>query len=316
MPVITSSAEEAVVSAWLVDEGGRVRAGQLIAEVLAEKVAMEVYASADGIVRGLVAINQPVLQGTPMCRIEEAIDIAVERVAASPAARRLASELGIDLKQVRGSSPGGRITEADVRAATVGDDGAVMSGLRAVIARNMRQSHSLTAPVTITTTADVTDTLPAGSVTAWVVQAVADTLPRHPNLNGQRDGDRYVRVETPRISVAVQTDEGLLAPVLKNPGGKRLEELAEEIAELAARARGKHLDPGDLEGGTFTVTNLGGFGIDAFTPLINLPQVAVLGVGDARAVPSFDAEGAVVRRRRIVLSLTLDHAFIDGAPAA
>jgi pyruvate dehydrogenase E2 component (dihydrolipoamide acetyltransferase) len=191
-----------------------------------------------------------------------------------------------------------------------------MSGLRAVIARNMRRSHTVTAPVTITTTADVTDTLPAGSITAWVVQAVAHTLPYHPHLNGQRDGDRYAVAQTPRISVAVQTDEGLVAPVLHNPAGQDLEQIAGELAELAAKARGKQLQPGDLEGGTFTVTNLGGFGIDAFTPLINLPQVAVLGVGAARAVPGFDPEGSVVRRRHMVLSLTFDHAFIDGTPAA
>lgn len=335
MPVITDEGEDAVVTAWMVDEGSRVREGQLIAEVQGEKVAVDVEAPADGVVTDLVAINQPVPQGMPICRIAEAGESppppaapepdakgptsapSSSPVAASPAAKRLARELGVDIGTLEGSGPGGRITESDVRSAAeegAPKEGEEMVGLRAVIARNMRQSHSSTAPVTLNTVADVTDRLPP-EITAWIVRSVAVCLAEHPELNGTREGDRYRPATTTAISLAIQTDAGLVAPVVMDPAAYSVEALHEDIAELAERARSRRLDASDYEGGTFSVTNLGAYGIDHFTPIINLPQVAILGVGAAREVPVV-REGAVEVRRMLSLSLTFDHAFVDGAPAA
>ncbi len=343
MPVIDVEGEEAVVTAWLVDEGTRVKPAQLIAEVQAEKVSVDVEAPAAGVVRGLVPINQPVAQGSSICRIEEDSEevvaptpppsatsqpsgapAAAPPVAASPAARRLARELGISLERVSGSGPGGRITESDVRAAAgpsgggagteVSGSGEAMAGLRAVIARNMRQSHAVTAPVTITTTADVTGRVP-DRITAWVVKAVALALEKHPYMNGVRQGDIFRPAEVTGISLAIQTDQGLVAPVIRDPGSKGLRDLAQEITSLAEKARARSLGTADYEGGTFSVTNLGGYGVDAFTPIINLPQMAILGVGAIRTVVGF-IDDRVVPMRKVVLSLTFDHAFIDGAPAA
>jgi pyruvate dehydrogenase E2 component (dihydrolipoamide acetyltransferase) len=334
MPVITDFGDEGVVTAWFVDEGGRVEADQLIAEVQAEKVAQDVHAPGAGIVRGLVAFNEPVPQGSPICMlfgvneapapIAATSDSAAEpptaetsRVIASPSAKRVARELGVDLTTVTGTGPAGRITEADVRSALdpVEPGATDMGGLRAVIARNMRRSVQETAPVTLTTTADVTDTA-SSHITAWVVGAVAVALGDHHWLNGTREGDQFTVAETAHVAIAIQTEDGLVAPVVRDPAASSLEDIAAEISRLADRARSRELASTDYEGGTFTVTSLGSFGVDAFTPIINLPQVASLGVGALRTVPRFDEVGAVVPRRLMTLSLTFDHAFVDGAPAA
>lgn len=332
MPLLGEEGEEGVVTAWMVDEGGRVDAGQLLATVQVEKVSGDVTAPVSGVVRGRVDLNEPVSPGAVICAIvpdDEPSPAPApgpatstpaprsDRVAASPSAKRVARELGIDLEMVEGSGPGGRITEADVRAATPAGfgGGGELSGLRAVIARNMRESARVTAPVTLTTTVDVTNSLP-DRVTARIVQAVAMALVDHPMLNGTREGDRFIAGGSPHIALAIQTDDGLVAPVVRRPAGRSLEDLAGVVVEVAERARSGGLSAADFRGGTFTVTNLGGYGIEAFTPIINLPQVAILGVGVVRTVPGFDEAGSIVPRREMVLSLTFDHAFVDGAPAA
>ena len=331
MPLLSEDDEEGIVTAWMVDAGSHVEAHELIATIQVEKVAADVEAPVSGIVRGLVDLNDPVRQGATICTIydigeEESPGAIVGsesgpsrepvRLLASPSARRVAREHGIDLATVEGSGPGGRITQDDVAAAAAGRTaGEELTGLRAVIARNMRESVHTTAPVTITMTFDVTDSLP-DRITARIVKATAVALMRHGILNGTREGDRFVPGGSPNIALAIQTDDGLVAPVVRGPANRSLEDVAGEVDMLAQRARSKLLSAEDYQGGTFTVTNLGPFGVGAFTPIINLPQIAILGVGDIRVVPGFDAHGAVVPRREMIMSLTFDHAFVDGAPAA
>ena len=332
MPVITGEGEDGVVTAWFVEEGAPVVEDQLIAEVQAEKVSAEVHAPAAGTVHGLVAINEPVPQGAAICRITEATSASTagtspprpapaqvgnteaDVIRASPAAKRLARELGIDLARVRGTGPGGRITEADVSAAAP-SEGEELGGLRAVIARRMRESHRDTAAVTLTTVADVTD-VPTEHFTARILIAVAGALRRHPALNGTRDGDRFIPATDPVVAAAVQTDEGLVAPIVPGVATGSVPEVAASLEAAARRARTGALTTDDLAGATFTVTNLGSYGIDAFTPIINPPQIAILGVGAIRTRPAFDDGGAVVPARQVTFSLTFDHAFVDGAPAA
>jgi pyruvate dehydrogenase E2 component (dihydrolipoamide acetyltransferase) len=334
MPVLTEPGEDGVVTAWLVDEGGRCEAGQLIAEIQVEKVAEQIYAEEAGAVVGLVPINSPVPQGEPICRIvafEEAMATIPASAAGpaqasampapvkpvSPAARRLARELGVDLAAVTGTGPGGRVTEGDVRKAGGPRPPELtgMTGLRAVIARNMRKGHLETAPVTLTMDVELERGAPE-HMTAAVIKAVSVALREHPALNGTRDGDVFTPAASANISVAVQTDDGLVSPVVRSAGDRSVEEIHEEIQGLADRARNRQLAMTDHEGGTFTVTNLGSYGVDGFTPIINLPQVAVLGVGALRTVPVFSPEGQVVQGTRLWLSLTFDHSFVDGAPAA
>ncbi|HHC08672.1 MAG TPA: hypothetical protein ENK55_08135 [Actinobacteria bacterium] len=321
MPVITEAGEDAVVTAWFVDEGGSVAEDQLLAEVQAEKVSSEVRAPVAGRVYGLVAINEPVPQGSPICRIEETgapkeptATPEPRVVRASPAAKRLARELGIDLTTVRGSGPGGRITEADVRAAApeVGEE---RTGFRAVIARRLRESLRETAPVTLFRTEAIGD-VPTEGFTARVLAAAARALRRHPRLNGTRDGDRFVPADEPVVAVAVQTDDGLVAPIVPGAATGTLPEVEAALEEVARRARERRLTTEDLTGATFTVTNLGPYGIDGFTPIIDPPQLAILGVGAIRTRPGFDRSGSLVPVREVTFSLTFDHAFVDGAPAA
>jgi pyruvate dehydrogenase E2 component (dihydrolipoamide acetyltransferase) len=157
---------------------------------------------------------------------------------------------------------------------------------------------------------------PPSQITATMVKNVAQVLARHPHLNGHRAGDQFVPAKVANVAVAIQTEQGLVAPVVRNPAGQTVEEVASAITELAVRADMKTLTAEDFVDATFTITNLGAFGIDGFTPIINLPQVATLGVGALRQVPAFDESGVVVARYQMVLSLTFDHAFVDGAPAA
>ena len=328
MPVVTEAGEDAVITAWFVDEGQACQANQLIAEVQAEKVAAEVLAPVAGYVVNRVAIGDPVAQGSPICQITGTAGSAsgpepapaaetaageVPAIRASPAAKRLGRELGVDLTAVVGSGPGGRITEEDVRGRAVAAPG--FRGLRAVIARNMRESHAATAPVTLLRTVDFGSDMPT-NISAAVVKATAVTLRAHPEFNGTRTGDTFSPAAAVNVAVAVQTDEGLVAPVIAHADTLTTVELADAIKDLAARARSKTLTAADYEGGTFTVTNLGGLGVEGFTPIINLPQVAILGVGASRRVPAFDADGTVVAGHQMMLSLTFDHAFVDGAPAA
>lgn len=328
MPVISSVGDDAVVTAWFVDDGQACTAGQLIAEVQAEKVSQEIEAPEAGFVVNRVAIGDPVQQGDPICQVVESVEAseaasasgpetppspAAPTVRASPAAKRVARELGVDLASIHGSGPGGRITEDDVRSA--GAEPLGMTGLRAAVARNMRRSHAETAPVTLFMNARLGSQLPE-RLTASVVKTVAEVLADHPDLNGTREGDVFTGSPVANIAVAIQTDDGLVAPVVHDPASRTLEDVAHAISDLAERARSRRLESKDFEGGTFSVSNLGSYGIEGFTPIISLPQVAILGVGAARAVPVLTDHGNVAAGHEMMLSLTFDHAFVDGAPAA
>lgn len=333
MPVVTTAGEEAVVTAWFVEEGQACHKGQLIAETQAEKTAIDIEAPADGFVVDLVAIGDPVPQGDPICRVVETAETAEEVEAqevatvsssptpaplrASPAAKRVARELGVELAGVAGSGPEGRITEADVRAkiTPTAPSGSTMSRLRAVIARNMRRSHLETAPVTLFSTVDMGEQSPR-QITATIMKALATTLPDHPHLNGRRAGDSFTPSDHIDLSVAIQTDAGLVAPVVHDVGSMTVDEVSSAVRLLADKARAGSLTVTDYEGGSFTITNLGSYGVDGFTPIINFPQMAILGVGAVRQVPRVTTDGGIGISHQLVLSLTFDHAFVDGAPAA
>jgi pyruvate dehydrogenase E2 component (dihydrolipoamide acetyltransferase) len=190
----------------------------------------------------------------------------------------VARDLGVDISAVAGTGPGGRITEGDVRTA-VGPAGTETSGLRAVIARNMLRSSTETAAVTLHSTVDLGEAAPSHIVGRGRDPAA------HP-LNGQREGGIFVPADVTHVAVAIQTDDGLIAPVVRDTapvGGRHLR----AIRDLAARATAAILTTEDFAGGTFTVTNLGAYGVDGFTPIINLPG-GHPGVGAVRLVPGLD----------------------------
>jgi pyruvate dehydrogenase E2 component (dihydrolipoamide acetyltransferase) len=249
--------------------------------------------------------------------------------AASPRARRVAAELRVDWTALRGSGRTGRIVERDVRAAIAHRPSAV----RQLIGERMSASARTTASVTLTTEADATELVrvraalqaaaraagaAAPSYTDCLVKLVAVGLLEHPALNASLDGDRLVHHPAVHVGVAVDTPRGLLACVLRDVPAKSLQVLAAESAALIAQARAGTVSPDALRGGTFTVSNLGAWDIDAFTPIINLPECAILGVGRivARAVVVDEAAGLIAARKMMALSLTFDHRVVDGAPAA
>lgn len=259
--------------------------------------------------------------------------VRASRHRASPRARRVARELGLDCDKIAGSGTQGRVREQDVRAAAGAQSSPMMPAARPrrSIAERMLASHRETAPVTLTITVDATnlvslrtqfkstaDAQPAPAYTDFAAKLVALALRQHPLLAAQWHGDR---IELPPsddvdIGIAVDTPQGLLVPVLRRVRATPLLELAAQSRELFERARGGRVQQQDLEGGVFTISSLGGFGIEAFTPLINYPQCAILGLGAIRRLPACGSDGQFVAREMMTLSLTFDHRIVDGAPAA
>ncbi|MGH2461498.1 MAG: dihydrolipoamide acetyltransferase family protein [Chloroflexota bacterium] len=208
-----------------------------------------------------------------------------------------------------------------------------MSGVRRIIARRMAESARTVAPVTLTTEADATDLAAlrnrmkderAGtdevvpSYNDLLVKIVAVALGDHPRLNASLADDAIVEHPTVNVGIAVDTERGLLVPVVRGVGDKSIHQIAVESSRLIERARSSKISADELDGGTFTITNLGPFEIDTFTPMINLPECAILGVGRivARPVVVDDASERIAVRKRLALSLTFDHRVVDGAPAA
>ncbi|MGC8641593.1 MAG: dihydrolipoamide acetyltransferase family protein [Isosphaeraceae bacterium] len=281
-----------------------------------------------------------------------AVAAPVAVATSSPRARRKARELGIDWTTIAGTGRTGRVRERDVLAAAAkggstpppsspavsaaaGGDFEVLpiDATRRTIAERMMQGAHGTAPVTLTTSVDATNlvnlrqqfkavTAEQGGPDARsvgyleiVVKLTAIALERHPILGARWDGDRILIHRNVHIGIAVDTDVGLLVPVIRDVPRMTLREVAARAQDLAARARNRGLKVEELQGGTFTITNLGAYDIETFTPIINVPQCAVLGMGRIVRQPSA-LERHVVLRDRLTLSLTFDHRIVDGAPAA
>ena len=256
------------------------------------------------------------------------------RIDATPLARRMAEEEGLDLAQMQGTGPGGRITEDDLLRALEGraPAGAIppralpFTGMRQAIAETMVGSLQSMAQLTLTSHADVTalaglrDKLRQRweariSYTDLIVKAVAAALRDHPLLNSTLMGEKIVLQDEINIGVAVALDQGLIVPVVREADQKSILEIHRALRDLAERARGDQLTVDEVTGGTFTVTNLGMYRVDAFTPIVNPPEVAILGVGQIGEHLAL-ADGQVTARSRMALSLTIDHRVVDGAPGA
>jgi pyruvate dehydrogenase E2 component (dihydrolipoamide acetyltransferase) len=271
-------------------------------------------------------------------------------VPAGPATRRLARELGVDLHQVPGSAPGGRVTQDDIKAyvrelatgKAVRGPGVQPSlpdfarwgpiepqpldGVRRKTAEQVSLAWSVVPHVTQHDQADITDLDafrrqqqggPKLTVTAFALKAAAIALRQFPQFNSSLDwaAGQLVFKRYYHIGVAVDTDRGLLVPVLRDVDRKSIHELAEELAAVAERARQKKLSMEEMRGGTFTITNLGGIGGTGFSPIVNYPEVAILGLSRSRLQPVV-RDGQILPRLLLPLSLSYDHRVIDGADAA
>lgn len=337
MPKLGLTSKSATLVAWQVQPGDSVTRGTVLCAVETEKTQVDVQSPAAGTVLELcVAEGVELAVGADLLRLRVAPGDAAtpapaaDRIRATPAARRLARELGVDLAAIS-SSPGGVIEAEDVKAAAAGPPEpeapppatgwrrVPLSPMRRAIAAAMRQSAGETAPVTLTREVQCAALLARlgddATITDALVRAVALALGDHPDLHAQWDGDALLYPDAAHVSLAVALPGGLVAPVLRHPAAKDLGQLAAERRTLVERARAGRLTPDDLAGGTITLSNLGMYGVDAFTPIITLPQAAVLGVG--RILPRPVAEGSqIVLRPTLTLSLTFDHRSVDGATAA
>lgn len=413
IPKLGMAMREATVVKWLKGDGEAVTQGEPIVEIESEKINFHVEAPTSGVLHhlaregetgpvgaplGLIAAPGETVTGNgqPVGAIEaptEAysppptptailVPASVSVIVASPAARRLARERGVDLQQVRGTGPGGRIVENDIllfleahkeprispvakkvaqsagvdvtHVSGTGPHGRIVRedverviqqgeaasgehpnkakpsptesfiGMRSAIARRMVASLQAMAQVTLFTECDVTELVHLReylrrefdlTYTDLIIQATARALEKHPRLNASLDGDQIYLHEDIHIGMAVALDEGLIVPVVRDANRKTLRDIARETKDLAERARKGMLVMDEVSGATFSVTNLGRYGIDGFTPIINPPEVAILGIGRILEKPAA-YHGSVALRQMVTLSLTHDHRLVDGAPAA
>lgn len=272
-------------------------------------------------------------------------------VKASPLARRLAAEMRLDLSKIAGSGPGGRIVKRDLQAyleapqraaaaaaapapaavplaPPAGDQEVPLSRLRAAIGRRMVEAKQQAPHFYVTREYDVgplldlrrqiNDLLPEGeklSLNDFIVKAAALTLRQFPNLNASYQGDKVVRFGEINIGVAVAVPEGLLTVVCRQADRKPLRQIAEEVRAMAGRARQGKVRPEDIEGSTFSTSNLGMFDVEHFVAIINPPEAAILAIGAARQVPVV-VDGEVRPGWRMKVTLSVDHRVSDGAEAA
>lgn len=432
IPKLGMTMTEGTVASWVVPDGSEVNAGDIVYNLETEKIQMEVAAEADGVVRhlvpegttlepgaivgyilapgeslpaGVTPAASPASTTAPAAGRSAAAPLRTTgngRPAASPIARRLAKEAGLDLGAIAGSGPGGRITEADVLAAkaapqraaapaaaamgttahaspvarklaeTLGVDlstvtgtgpggritredveaahaapphagprtasprsgvsaGQVvpMRGMRKVIAERMHGSLAEMAQLTMGMDArmDEATKLRQQLIAEWepdgirptytdlVIKALGKALARHPLLNARIADEGIVLEAEVHIGMAVALDAGLVVPVIRHADRLPLRDIAAESTRLAAAARGGTLGLDDMAGQTFSVTALGTSGVDFFTPIINPPNVAILGVGTIRDSLEWDGDRPV-KSQAMTLSLTIDHRAVDGAPGA
>ena len=266
----------------------------------------------------------------------------------TPVAQRIAAESGIDLRTVSGTGPGGRIFKEDIArhtqteayipipaASVPGPQPEILEriplkGVRSIIVERMGTSVHTTARVTLVTEVDATEFVAArvrikdkvekdwGFAPGYndlLARIVATALRRYPYMNARLTPDAIEILGHVNMGMAVDTERGLLVPVIRDADQKSLRQFGAEFRTMVEQARNNRLLPDNLTGGTFTITNLGMYDVDAFTPVINLPECAILGVGRIAPKPVARGEGVVVRQM-LTLSLVFDHRLVDGAPAA
>ena len=281
----------------------------------------------------------------PAPKIEKSEEV---RVKASPVARRIAAELGVDLSSVKGTGPEGRVTETDVRAAAkskpaasavkvpaavkAGESARIqLSGMRKVIAQRLVESLGPVPHFYLNIEIDAAPLMEAreelksageGADTAkitvndFVLKAAVQAAVKVPRVNASFDGDAIVQYADIDLGIAVAIEDGLLTPVIRAAQNKSLREISELAKDLAHRARNKRMKPDEFQGGTFTVSNLGGMGIDSFSAVINPPQGFILAVGKITSVPVVDDCDQIVAGHRMSLTMSCDHRVIDGALGA
>ena len=371
MPKLTDTMEEGVLVAWKKREGDPVQAGEALAEIETDKAIMDLEAFASGILRKILVQNgATVMSGTLIGVIGGADEDITEaltdqitaapsvgngtktpapsdaapasaspakqqgtRLLASPRAKALAADRGIDLSTIQGTGPGGRIVEEDVVKAqappiqtlTPGTD-RPLSQMRKAVARTTTQSKAPVPHFYLTSEIDMEQAeqfrgqfkdkkTAHPSITDLLVKAAAIALSRHPDINVSFTGQAIRQYSRSDIGIAVGIDDGLITPVIRDCGAKSLDEISIESRTLIERARNKRLEPQEYTGATFSISNLGMFDVENFIAVLIPPQAASIAVGAIRDVPVVKA-GTVTTGRRMKVTLSCDHRALDGVQGA
>jgi len=341
LPDLGEGLTEGEVARWLVEVGQEIAEDDPLVEIATDKTTVEIPSPAAGVVASiLVAAGEVVPVGTvlvviggdggasdklsleeraspPAAKAEPSNKLSQgEKVRTTPLVRRLAGELGVDLAAVTGSGPQGRITEQDVRAAAAPSEGRreQLHGVKRLMFEHLTVAHREIPAVTWVEECDFSH-VDLELLVPLVLKAVAESLQEFPELNARVEDGELVLLARYDIGVAVQTDQGLVVPVVRDCGERPLDVLDAEVRRLVDAALAGKLAPEELRGGTFTVTSAGKAGGLLVTPLVNHPEVAILGIHriDDRPVVR---DGEVVVRRMGNVSVTFDHRVIDGKRAA
>jgi pyruvate/2-oxoglutarate dehydrogenase complex dihydrolipoamide acyltransferase (E2) component len=343
LPDLGEGLTEGEIARWLVDEGDRVEEDQPLVEIQTDKTTVEIPSPRAGTVLKILVAEGDVApvggvlvvigeEGEQLLRAVELDEgrretatepiVAVvpadptAAVRATPAVRQLAKELGVELVGLRGSGPGGRIVEDDVRAAAGATGGRriPVRGIRRAIVEQVTRAHREVPAVTFVEECDFTG-VDLGRLVPLAIHAAASALGRFPELNARLEGDEIVLLERVDVGVAVQTDGGLVVPVVRGCERRSVDDIAADVTRLAEGARAGRLSADELRDSTFTVTSAGKLGGLFVTPLVNHPEVAILGVHRIVERPVV-REGAVVVRNVGNVSVSFDHRVVDGARAA
>jgi pyruvate/2-oxoglutarate dehydrogenase complex dihydrolipoamide acyltransferase (E2) component len=348
LPDLGEGLTEGEVARWLVAEGQDVAEDDPLVEIQTDKTTVEIPSPAAGkVAKILVGEGEVVPVGTvlvvigdgagpgavtgaapatePAAEPERGAEPSnkllqerapAERVRATPLVRKVAQELGVDLAAVKGTGQQGRITEEDVRHAAGPSEGRrePLRGVRRLIAEHMSRAHREVPPVTWVEECDFTD-VDLGLLVPLTLRACAQSLQEFPELNARLEGNEIVYLDRYDLGVAVQTEQGLVVPVVRDCDSRPVEELRDEVSRLADAARAGTLTPEELRGSTFTVSSAGKLGGVLQTPIVNYPEVAILSIG--RIAPRAAVrDGEVVIRQMGHVAVTFDHRVVDGARAA
>ena len=381
MPKLSDTMLEGTLIKWHKKAGDKISVGDVIADVETDKATMEMEAFDDGLITellipegGVVKVGQPIanLEGGKKSAAKSSAPSAPaastsapaapaaakpkaatstdgSRVKASPLAKKIALERGVDLSGVQGTGPGGRIVAADVPATATAVRGTApaaprievpfsdadtktpLSGMRRTSAERLLASKTqiphfyLTIEIDAAPLAklrkDLNDAAEAAgtakvTVNDFILLAAARAAKAHPKVNAAFAGDSIIEYASVNLSVAIAVEDGLITPVIRDAHNLSLREISGAVKDLAVRARSKKIKPEEYQGGTLTISNLGAFGIDSFYAIVNPPQAAILAVGAIVKKPVVNAQDQIVAGQRMTIALSGDHRVVDGAAGA
>ena len=393
MPKLSDTMTEGTLVRWLKKPGDEIEVGMEIAEIETDKATMSMEAFDDGVLHEIyvqagekaplgskLALlleegEEPPAPGTEISSESNSTAVSEEaapssgaatpavaavpvadgaRVKASPLARKIAADRGVNLAQVQGTGPGGRIVKRDVENAPVGgsssapvaasavaairptfgpdDERIPLTGMRTIIAERLLASKTQiphfylnidvnAAPLLafrqqVNQASEKSDNANKYTINDFILKAVVQSAVAVPDVNASFDVDAIVRFASVNVSVAVAVDEGLVTPVIRDAQDKSLLEISQSVKDLATRARAKRLTPNEFAGGTLTVSNLGAYGIDSFDAIINPPQAFIIAISSIRKTPVVGANDQIVIGQRMAIGMSCDHRVIDGAIGA